>query len=113
MKKHQRRKFRKKYKCLLMKTRLKRLIAKEKAFRVELLTMIRRAEEFDPREYALRKIRELERAEKVETREMVFEKIREKYRINRYQTDYVKPRHKKCDEFGIIQQVYQEFTAKV
>lgn len=97
MKKHKLRKFRKKYKALLAKNRLKREIAKEKMFRVELLSMIRDAENFDPKEYALRCIEE-QNSKPVElTVEEKREELREKIRIHRYQVDYVKPRHRRAE----------------
>lgn len=110
MKKHQRTKWRRKFKCILQKTRLKNEIAKEKTFRVELLTMIRRAEEFDPREYAMRKIFETKNKPLEKTKEEKFEEIRELIRINRYQTDKIKPRHKRLETFGLIQATYQPFA---
>lgn len=97
MKKHQRKKWRKKFKSLLAKERLKREIAKEKAFRVELLTMIREAEQFDPKEFALRKIAEANDIPQEKSKEELFEELKEKIRINRYQVDYVKPKHRTCD----------------
>lgn len=97
MKKHKRRKWRRKYKCLLAKVRLKREIAKEKTFRVELLTMIKRAEQFDPKEYALNKINELNRKSKELTREERFEELKELIRKNRYQVDYIKPKHRRAE----------------
>lgn len=95
MKKHKRTKWRKKFKALLAKTRLKREIAKEKVFRVELLTMIKRAEQFDPKEYALRKIKEANSVKKELTREERLEDLKELIRKNRYQVDYIKPKHKR------------------
>lgn len=93
MKKHRRRKFRRKFKCLLAKQRLKREIAKEKAFRVELLSAIRAAENFDPKEYALRKIAEENNKAREPTREERLESLKELIRKNRYQTTYIKPKH--------------------
>ena len=112
MKKHQRRKWRRKYKCALAKQRLKRVIAKEKAFRVELLTMIRRAEQFDPKEYAMRKIHEINSVPRKLTPEERFEDVRELVRVNRYQTVYIKPRHKRVETFGLIEPTYQTFATK-
>lgn len=95
MKKHRRRKFRRKFKCLLEKRRLKREIAKEKAFRIELLSMIRSAENFDPREYALRKIAEANNKPIPPTPEEKIEELRELIRKHRFEVDYIKPRHRK------------------
>lgn len=95
MKKHRKQKWRKKFKCLLEKRRLKREIGKEKAFRVELLTYIRRAEQFDPREYALAKIAEVNNRPRDKNREEKLEELKELIRINRYQTDYIKPKHRR------------------
>lgn len=97
MKKHKRRKFRKRFKFLLSKQRLKREIAKEKAFRVELLTMIRKAETFDPKEYALRKLDEIKNRPKELSREEKLLQLKELIRQNRYQVDYIKPAHKRVD----------------
>lgn len=97
MKKHKRIKFRKKYKCLLAKQRLKREIAKEKTFRVELLTMIRRAETFDPREYALRKITEANKKPKELSKQERLEELKELIRQNRHQVTYIKPTHRRAD----------------
>lgn len=97
MKKHRRTKFRKKFKCLLAKQRLKREISKEKAFRVELLTMIRRAELFDPKEYALQKIAEMHNKPRELTKEEKLEEIKELIRINRHQVTYIKPKHRKAE----------------
>lgn len=97
MKKHKRQKFRKKFKCLLAKQRLKREIAKEKTFRVELLTMIRRAETFDPKEYAIRKIAEANNKPKELSKEERLEELKELIRQNRYQVTYIKPKHKRAD----------------
>lgn len=97
MKKHRRRKFRRKFKCLLAKKRLKREIAKEKTFRVELLSMIRRAETFDPKEYALKKIAEINNKPKELSKEDQLEKLKELIRENRYQVTYIKPRHRRAD----------------
>lgn len=110
MKKHQKRKWRRKFKCVLAKKRLKREIAKEKTFRVELLTMIRRAEQFDAREYALRKIHEINTKPREKTKEDNFEELKEKIRVHRYQTDYIKPKHKRLETFGLIQQTHQPFA---
>lgn len=101
MKKHQRRKWRKKFKCMLAKRRLKREIAKEKTFRTELLTMIRRAEQFDPREYAVNKIREMNNRPRPLTKQEWFEDIKEKVRVNRYQTTYIKPKHQRPETYGL------------
>lgn len=97
MKKHRRRKFKKKFKCLLAKQRLKKEIAKEKAFRVELLSAIRLAENFDPKEYALRKIAEENNKPRELSREEKLEQLKELIRKNRYQTTYIKPNHFKAD----------------
>lgn len=97
MKKHKKKKWRKKFKSVLAKKRLKREIAKEKAFRVELLTIIRRAENFDPREYAMRKIAEMNNIPHVQTPEERREELKELIRINRYQTTYIKPKHRRCE----------------
>lgn len=99
MKKHRRMKWRKKYKCLLAKHRLKREISKEKTFRVELLTMIKRAEQFNPQEYALAKIREINSRPKELTREERLEELKELIRVNRYQVTYIKPKHKRAEFF--------------
>lgn len=101
MKKHQRKKFRKRFKCLLAKRRLKREIAKEKAFRVELLTIIKRAEQFDPKEYAMKKIAEINSKPKELTREERLEELKELIRKHRYQVDYIKPKHKRAEAFNI------------
>lgn len=97
MKKHQRKKFRKKFKFLLAKKRLKREIAKEKTFRVELLTVIRDAESFDPREYAMRKITEMNNVVKELSKEEKLEQLKQLIRENRYQVDYIKPKHRRID----------------
>lgn len=97
MKKHRRKKWRKKFKALLAKRRLKREIAKEKTFRVELLSMIRKAETFDPREYALRKIAEINNKPKELTKEEGIENLKQLIRENRYQVDYIKPKHRRAD----------------
>lgn len=99
MKKHKRIKWRKKFKSVIAKKRLKREIAKEKAFRVELLTYIRRAESFDPKEYSLRKIAEMNKVVRERTKEERLEELKELIRKNRYQTDYVKPKHRKAEMF--------------
>lgn len=97
MKKHQRRKWRKKFKCLLAKQRLKREIAKEKAFRVELLTAIRDAENFDPRAYALKKLSEIYNKPRVPTKEERLEELKQLIRENRYQVTYIKPKHRRAE----------------
>ena len=97
MKKHKLRKFRKKFKCLLAKQRLKREIAKEKTFRVELLSMIRDAEKFDPKEYALKIINEINSKPRELTKEEKLEELKELIRKNRYQVDYIKPKHRRAD----------------
>lgn len=97
MKKHQRRKWRKKFKCLLAKQRLKREIAKEKQFRVELLSMIRMAEQFDPKEYALRKLSEIHNKPRELSREERLEQLKELIRKNRYQVTYIKPKHQRAE----------------
>lgn len=97
MKKHQRKVWRKKFKCLIAKQRLKREIVKEKTFRVELLSMIRQAELFDPKEYALRKISEKYNKPHELTREERFEQLKELIRKNRYQVTYVKPKHRRAE----------------
>lgn len=95
MKKHRKKKWRRKFKCLLEKRRLKREIGKEKAFRVELLTYIRRAEQFDPKEYALAKIAEINSRPREPTKEEKLEELKELIRKHRYQTDYIKPKHRR------------------
>lgn len=110
MKKHQKRKWRRKFKCILAKTRLKREIAKEKTFRVELLTMIRRAEEFEPRDYALRKIQESLGQKQIKTKEEKFEELKELIRVHRYQTTYVKPKHKRIETYGLLEPPHQKFA---
>lgn len=97
MKKHKRTKWRRKFKTLLTKIRLKRNIAKEKAFRVELLTMIRQAENFDPREYAMKKIAEINQVQRPPSRDERLEELKELIRKHRYQTNYVKPKHRRSD----------------
>lgn len=97
MKKHKRKKFRKRFKSLLEKQRLKREIAKEKAFRVELLSIIKRAEQFDPREYALQKLAEVRTRPRERTKEERLEELKELIRVNRYQVDYIKPKHKRAE----------------
>lgn len=97
MKKHQRRKWRKKFKTMLSKLRLKREISKEKAFRVELLTIIRAAERFDPKEFALKKISEMNNIVPEPTKEDKLEELKELIRKNRYQTHYIKPKHRRID----------------
>lgn len=97
MKKHQRIKWRKKFKSLVAKQRLKREIAKEKNFRVELLSMIRQAEQFDPKEYALRKLSEVYNKPKELTKEEKLENLKELIRKNRYQVDYIKPKHRRAE----------------
>lgn len=97
MKKHQRKVWRKKFKCLLAKKRLKREIVKEKTFRVELLSMIRQAELFDPKEYALRKLSEKYNQPREPTREEKYDELRELIRKNRYQVTYVKPKHRRAE----------------
>lgn len=97
MSKHKKRKWRKKYKTVIAKKRLKREIAKEKTFRVELLTYIRRAEQFDPREYALKKIQEANSVKQPQTKQEKYEELVELIRINRYQTHKIKPKHKVAD----------------
>jgi hypothetical protein len=97
MKKHRRKKWRKKFKSVIAKMRLKREIAKEKTFRVELLTMIKRAEQFDPKEYAIRKINEINNKPREPTREERLEELKELIRKNRYQVDYIKPKHKRAN----------------
>lgn len=97
MKKHRRIKWKKKFKCLLAKRRLKREIAKEKAFRVELLSAIRAAENFDPKEYALRKIAEENNKPRELSKKEKFENIKELIRKNRYQTTYIKPKHARAE----------------
>jgi hypothetical protein len=99
MKKHRRKKWRKKFKSVIAKMRLKREIAKEKNFRVELLTMIKRAEQFDPREYALRKIREINNRPKEQSPDERLEQLKELMRKNRYQVDYIKPKHRRADSY--------------
>lgn len=97
MKKHQRRKFRRKFKSYLEKRRLKREIAKEKAFRVELLSMIRAAENFDPKQYALRKIAEANDKPVELSREERLEQLKDLIRKHRYQVDYIKPKHRRAE----------------
>lgn len=97
MKKHQRKKWRKKFKCLLAKQRLKREISKEKNFRVELLSMIRMAEMFDPKEYAMRKLSEVYNKPRELTKEESIDELKELVRKNRYQVDYIKPKHQRAD----------------
>lgn len=97
MKKHQRRKWRRKFKCVIAKERFKREIAKEKTFRVELLTIIKRAEQFDPKEYALRKIREANDKPVEISKEERLEQLKELIRKHRYQTHYVKPKHRRAE----------------
>lgn len=97
MKKHQKRKWRKKFKCLLAKQRLKREIAKEKLFRVELLSAIRDAERFDPREYAMKKLSEIHNKPKELTKEDKLEQLKQLIRENRYQVTYIKPKHRRAD----------------
>lgn len=97
MKKHKKIKWRKKFKCLLAKQRLKREIAKEKIFRVELLTAIRDAENFDPREYAMKKLSEIYNKPREMSREESLEHLKQLIRENRYQVTYIKPKHKRAD----------------
>ena len=95
MKKHKLKKFRKKFKTLIAKRRFKREIIKEKTFRTELLSMIREAEEFDPKVYAQNALEKAKLESKKVTWSDIYEDIREKCRVNRYQTWYIKPRHKR------------------
>lgn len=97
MKKHQKRKWRKKFKCLLAKQRLKREIAKEKSFRVELLSHIRDAENFDPRQYAMQKLSEIYNQPKEMTKEEKLEHLKQLIRENRYQVTYIKPKHRRAE----------------
>lgn len=102
MKRHKRRKWRRKFKSLLAKKRLKREIQKEKIFRVELLTMIRRAEMFDAKEFALRKIAEINSTPTPKSKQEEYYELKEKIRVNRYQTDYIKPPHKRSDVDDVL-----------
>lgn len=97
MKKHHKIKWRKKFKSFLESQRLYREIVKEKAFRVELLSMIREAENFDPKQYVLDRIAEQDEKSKVKSKEERFEEIKELIRQNRKETFYVKPKHIKAD----------------
>jgi len=92
MKRHQLRKFRKKFLCDIKRKRLKREIQKEKNFRAELLAQIKEAEEFDPEVYVKNMLKTIDNMPKPETWAQKEEKILELIRKNKSETNFVKPK---------------------
>ena len=92
MKKHKLQKWRKKFKVLLEKLRLRKNIKKEKAFRAELLAQIKEAEEFDPEAYVKNILNTIDNMPKKETEEEIVEKRRDLIRKNRSDTIYTAPK---------------------
>ena len=92
MKKHKLQKWRKKFKVLLEKLRLRKNIKKEKAFRAELLAQIKEAEEFDPEAYVKNILNTIDNMPKKETEEEIVKKRRDLIRKNRSDTIYTTPK---------------------
>jgi hypothetical protein len=92
MKKHQYKKFIKKYLSLIKKVRMKRNIKKEKAFRVEILAKIKEAEDFDPQKYIEHVLGTIENAPKPMTSKERLEYALDQIRLHRSENHMVKPK---------------------
>lgn len=91
MNKHKLRKRRKKYLSVILRTRMKKEIAKEKLFRAELLSQIREAEKFDAKAYVHHVLSTISKKPREKTRWEITDELYEKKRKNRFNVDLIKP----------------------
>lgn len=91
MNKHKLKKRRKKYLSVILRTRMKKEIAKEKLFRAELLSQIREAEKFDARAYVNHVLTTIAKKPRVKSRWEIQDELYEKKRKYRSNVDQIKP----------------------
>ena len=91
MNKHKLKKRRKKYLAVILKTRMKKEIAKEKLFRAELLGQIREAEKFDAKSYVNYVLSTIEKKPRKKSFWERQDEMYEKKRKNRSNVDIIKP----------------------
>ncbi|XP_023226544.1 uncharacterized protein LOC111627203 [Centruroides sculpturatus] len=94
MKKHQLRKLRKRMYFVWERRRIKKEMRKERAFREELLAMMKEAEEFDAEKYVADILHTIQNKPHIETKEERIERIRELMRKNRSNTNVIQPSYK-------------------
>lgn len=91
MNKHKLKKRRKKYLAVILRTRMKKEIAKEKLFRAELLSQIREAEKFDAKSYVNYVLSTIEKKPRKKSFWERQDEMYEKKRKNRSNVDIIKP----------------------